>query len=301
MLKAPLHFIATAFAIAVFVESVPTFAADAKKCAAYVAEAVATANNVQARNCGFDPNHPQWSTDPNVHRRWCKDVKDSAVDWETQHRRGKAMQCRRCREYAEKALASVATAIKNGCTGLDGPRWSSDEQVHFGWCMGLKEITPLFDKPLGYSSWAPLVQEEKERDALVGDCVVQKAKQPFVAEPSPPDPKAKGSEGAESTARQAPGPRTAGTVDTAQTDLQTKKRKRVTGKKPKTVQTTVQTAAPCKPGEVNDPCKPKPKIVTPGLLEGGVGLGTRGPATAGTPLQTGAPQLYRGGGGSGPR
>jgi hypothetical protein len=54
---------------------------------------------------------------------------------------------------------------------------------------------------------------------------------------------------------------------------------------------------PCKPGQRNDPCKPKPKIVGPGLLEGGGGFSTQGgPAGAGTAAAGGG---GAGGGGGG--
>jgi hypothetical protein len=276
----------------------PARTADVKLCEAYVAEAIKYAKIVRARNCGYDLTHPQWSLEPSDHLRWCRKANNDSVDKERHNRRTSGYKCDMCRTYADQAIKSVTTAVKNTCTGLDGPRWSQDEQVHFGWCMGLKEITTFWGESLGYPSIKPLQQEEKEREAHVGQCLVNKANQPLVAQPAGPEPTGKVSEGIESTARQAPGPRSASTVDTAQTELQTKKRKRVTSKKPKTVHTGLQTATPCKLPD-GRPCHTPTRAVAPGLLEGGGGFGAQGPAATGALIQTGAPQLQRGSGGGG--
>jgi len=43
-----------------------------------------------------------------------------------------------CRDYTRAALAQVqkALAIPRCRRGMDGPRWSADYKVHFGWCLG---------------------------------------------------------------------------------------------------------------------------------------------------------------------
>lgn len=40
-----------------------------------------------------------------------------------------------CDSYADKAVAAAATNISNAC-GRGGPRYSSDRNVHYWWCMG---------------------------------------------------------------------------------------------------------------------------------------------------------------------
>jgi hypothetical protein len=61
----------------------------------------------------------------------------------------------------------------------------------------------------------------------------------------------------------------------------------------------VRRGAPDPCGSELKPCKPKTGITNPGLLEGGGGFGTQGPAAAGSPIQTAPSQLQRGGGSGG--
>jgi hypothetical protein len=280
MLKAPLRSFATALFIvaAAFSNVAPAWAADRKLCEAYVAEAIKAAQSVSDNKCGYDLSHPQWSPNPEVHLRWCLKANGESVDKERHNRRTKDTACQICRWYASQAIQSVTTAIKNGCTGLDGPRWSADEQVHFGWCMGLKPVSDILGIPVGeLPDTRPTSAEQKERDATLGQCLAQKASQPLVAQPSPPDPTTKASDAAKSTALQRPAPRTSSSVDAARQNTQVTTRKlNAKTKKPKEVR--MQLERPCKPAD-GRPCPVQSKTTRP-RLEGGGGVAASGASTS---------------------
>jgi len=113
----------------------PAFAASG--CEAYTADAIAAANRVKELACGFDLNHPQWSPNPEVHRRWCRFASQESVDHEMLNRFRKESECSTCRAYANAAMAAVAVNNERKC-GYTGPAWQNNAAAHFNWCMGLK-------------------------------------------------------------------------------------------------------------------------------------------------------------------
>jgi hypothetical protein len=118
-----------------FLPSRETQAASPTVCNNYVERAVQAAEVVRARSCAFDLSHPQWSTDPNVHRRWClRDANQETVETEDFNRHNQVDRCRTCRDYADQAVAAAAENIKLNCK-LSGPRWGESPEAHFGWCM----------------------------------------------------------------------------------------------------------------------------------------------------------------------
>lgn len=58
---------------------------------------------------------------------------------------------RYCRHYASLAVQDNAANIRMRC-GYSGPRWRSDFNAHYNWCMGLREVagrdTPDADETL---------------------------------------------------------------------------------------------------------------------------------------------------------
>jgi hypothetical protein len=84
-------------------------------CNAYVEEAMKLSQQVRDNKCGYDLNHPQWSQDPNVHRRWCLSSSTESVDAERESRRDIAHFCNFCRGYAVDAIKAVKSAEANKC------------------------------------------------------------------------------------------------------------------------------------------------------------------------------------------
>jgi hypothetical protein len=276
MLKTPVRLfnIAVFVAATAFSNTPPTLAAGPGTCQDYVKHALAAAKTVRENRCGYDLNHPQWSEDPNVHARWCRESTEESVKEERISRGRREGKCSACRWYAQKAIRALTIAVNNECSGLDGPRWSPDEEGHFGWCMSVRNFSDFYD-------------EQEERDKLVGDCLVTKTRQPLVSEPARPELTIPPIGAQQSTALQRSGPRVSDSVDTTQKRIVKKKRPKAS---------RLQVAGRCKLPD-GRPCPPSTKVFSPGLLEGGGSLGTQGPAATGTPLQTSSPQVQRGGGG----
>jgi hypothetical protein len=128
----------TAAAIA---SMLPLFSASpavaATGCEMYTDIAVEAANKVRELACGFDLSNPQWSTNPEHHRRWCRFASQDSVDHEMANRSRKISECSVCRAYANAAMAAVAVNNLLRC-GFSGPAWNNKPEAHFNWCMGLK-------------------------------------------------------------------------------------------------------------------------------------------------------------------
>jgi hypothetical protein len=115
----------------------PALAASAATCTAYAKETVAKAKGVGQFACGYDLKDPRWIAEPKGHERWCRSAPEDAVARQTSYRRGEMKLCLQCRAYATRAVEFAAENGKRNC-GFSGPRWSSDEQAHFGWCMTMR-------------------------------------------------------------------------------------------------------------------------------------------------------------------
>jgi hypothetical protein len=150
-------------------------------CEAYVAESMAAAQKVRDLQCGYDLDHPQWSQDPEVHLRWCRASRDESVDEENINRRAGVSNCQTCRAYSDQALAAADVNEKLGC-GFTGPRWSTDPNVHFGWCMGVRGphsggVVGAIAGLTGPSEMT-LDPESAERDREAAQCRVNKESKP---------------------------------------------------------------------------------------------------------------------------
>jgi hypothetical protein len=135
-------------------------AADAKTCDAYVKEATAKAQGIRQFNCGFDGNDPRWTSEGTRHAAWCKTADKEAVERETARRRGEIKLCQTCRAYADLAVAAVADNAKLKC-GLEGARWSSKAEDHFGWCMAQRGPVGADEKDIGAAYKAALETMQK--------------------------------------------------------------------------------------------------------------------------------------------
>jgi hypothetical protein len=150
-------------------------------CKAYVDEALAAAQKVRDLQCGYDLDHPQWSQNPEVHERWCRESLDESVDEENISRRNGVSRCETCRTYSDQALAAAADNEKLGC-GFTGPRWSTDPGVHYGWCMEVRG--PRSGGPVGAIAGLTgpmemtLDPEATERNREIGQCRLDKQSKP---------------------------------------------------------------------------------------------------------------------------
>jgi hypothetical protein len=251
----------------------PADAASGPVCDAYVEKAVKAAKDVRTLACGFDLGHPQWSTDPNVHRRWCRSADQDSVNAQSSDREYRLLVCRTCRAYTNAATKAAADNVIYGC-GFTGPRWDTDPKNHFNWCMGLKAKDPVM---LGVVHlWKPLSislnPETSARTQAIEECKLTNQPRNCISCHSahPPVSTSRGS--------------------SVRTVLRPQSQRAVTGGKPK------ENVTPTVKAGTSSATQNKP--LAPGLLEGGGGLGTQGPAATGAPMQT-APSQWRGSGGSG--
>ncbi len=168
--------------VALAAETAGVSAADRALCDAYTAEAVKAARAVRSGNCGYALGHPQWSLDPNVHRRWCLFASEDSVDRERDERRRKVSFCSVCRDYAAGAAGLAQRATADRCP-VGGPRWSRSAQDHFHWCMGLKEFRNWV-AGFGVPEPGVLEGENAAREEELGRCLVGKTRDPLSQAPT---------------------------------------------------------------------------------------------------------------------
>jgi hypothetical protein len=248
-------------------------AAQCRFCKAYADEAVDIANIVRNNACPvFDTTkpHPQWSTDPDLHKRWCMAANNDAIDHERAERRFKGNFCAGCREYARTAKSQLDTAIANKCSNIRGARWSDDENAHFKWCWNLatsRVFVAVAGSRRGNMVPNPAREEQNAREGQVKQCLaIQKVTGPlkteqprrrdFNAKVYKPAGKKDGSAGTSAGMPRGvtnpPGP----------------------GNQPRSSQ------QPCRAGQ---PCKAR-SVLGGGLLDSNHNLVNPGPAPTGTPI-----------------
>jgi len=264
------------------------FAAGPGECIAYTEVAVKAAKEVSALRCGYDLSNPQWSTNPEDHRKWCRNVNQDSVDHEKMTREEKLTQCRVCRAYADAAMAAIKVNKDLKC-GFTGERWADDEAAHFGWCMGLSDhstggmagLAGLY-KPMSSRKKESLDPETGARTQAAEECKLTKNQsQPLVARP--PQIKSRPTEVATEPKMQRRAPKGTTSTDEA---LATIQRPGPKGS------TTVDKADPCR--NAGNPCKSKPNVLGSGILEGDGGASRQGPApTGGAPSGGSAGGAYR--------
>src|SRR5688500_1655096 len=164
----------------------PARSADAGFCNGYVEKALAASQTVRQLACGYDLGHPQWSTDPNVHRRWCLESRQSSVEMEGRYRDKYVNECAQCRNYADAAAAAAAENTKLQC-GFTGARWANDAAGHFNWCMGLdpKDGGFLGLYPTSLPTDPQLASETDGRNSELNKCREAHASQNPVAPTMP--------------------------------------------------------------------------------------------------------------------
>jgi hypothetical protein len=236
-------------------------------CNAYADEALKIAGRVRELACGFDFGHPQWSQDRNVHFDWCVNSRIETIDHERDERRNKLSRCGECRDYATAAAFQGRLNEELKC-GFSGPQWSRDPAPHFGWCMDLEPFVPD-------TTWYPFV--------IFGATPLQS--------PETEDPHLINEDGARSQAieecrlkrQKAQNCKTchggSGQVSSAQDVYRALSPSKSTGRA-----ASRPVAATRKPSGSSgaDTANPsRSKIPGPGLLEGGGGFGSQGPAGAG--------------------
>ncbi|MGE0846258.1 MAG: hypothetical protein AB7L41_08305 [Flavobacteriaceae bacterium] len=127
-------------AAAIAVATLPGQARAAWDCQAYADFALRDVNKAKAAQCGF--TGPRWSADRGLHVGFCTERlsanDDNAMTSETRIRENDVFGCEqrfRCTAYSKTAIQAVGEATQLGC-GFKPPRWSPDEGLHFGYCMG---------------------------------------------------------------------------------------------------------------------------------------------------------------------
>ena len=174
--------ICTAFAvIGLLLQTGAARAADAKTCDAYVKEATAKAQGIRHFNCGFGGNDPRWTAERSAHAAWCKTADKETVERESARRRGEIKLCQTCRSYAGLAVAAAANNVKLKC-GLEGARWSSKAEDHFGWCMAQRGQVGADEKDVATLYKASLAEMRKpisiETGARMSDVAQCQSRQP---------------------------------------------------------------------------------------------------------------------------
>ena len=104
-------------------------------CDRYVAQAISFEAQNAAKSCKLEG--PRWGSDRAGHARWCRESDQESVQKEMDERQFWINKCRQCVGYAGKAVAE-GTDIRTKKCGYneDDPMWSTDPEVHRGWCMG---------------------------------------------------------------------------------------------------------------------------------------------------------------------
>jgi len=125
-------------------------------CEEYARIAISQNDQNIRRYCGFAG--PRWSSDYNGHYQWCVSVSWQTADAETNAREEQLRQCQdkqsSCNEYARIAVRQNDQNIRRRCR-FAGPRWSSDYNGHYQWCLGV---------PLEYADSENRAREEELRN-----------------------------------------------------------------------------------------------------------------------------------------
>ncbi|AJX15588.1 hypothetical protein [Burkholderia ubonensis] len=122
-------------------------------CEQYVQDALA-ANELNKRlQCRF--SGPRYESTPQGHKSWCLGAKTESVADEIRGRYGDIDRCTTCDHYAAEAIRYNELSKARGCK-FSGPRWSSEREGHFRWCMGAR--------------LSSVVQEQNKRAAEAVNC-----------------------------------------------------------------------------------------------------------------------------------
>jgi hypothetical protein len=114
-------------------------------CNPYAKNAVAQNNDNIALGCGY--TGPRWSSDHAHHYNWCARGGGNIIEsgsWDI-FRSDKANDLEKCKKnfcdnYAKVSIAQNKDNESKKC-GFSGPKWSSDYNHHFNWCLKNWKIT----------------------------------------------------------------------------------------------------------------------------------------------------------------
>jgi hypothetical protein len=112
-------------------------------CGGYADEALAAAKENQRQGCGFGGG--RWSGNSGGHEEFCRTASPKARAREQKIRvellgicKANPGRASKCREYSNLAVEHQKANIANGC-GFTGPRWNSNYEEHFAFCMGVNK------------------------------------------------------------------------------------------------------------------------------------------------------------------
>lgn len=114
-------------------------------CDHYARLSVVESATNDANSCGF--SGAAWSGSRDVHARWCRSAKRSAVNDQIASRERQLLEClgrggggdtdQACDAYAATSVTQFAKSQQLRCgNGFDGPSWNSDQAGHYRWCHG---------------------------------------------------------------------------------------------------------------------------------------------------------------------
>lgn len=248
--------------------------------ATYAPEGSKTAFQRPAMSCGYSGD--AWSSDFNAHVRWCVGVSDEEARRATESRAAWLKICETCRGYAHQAVGayfSIFPKCRNlwSNPAMSTGRWSTDHKGHFQWCMSL-----------GASQRAnALAGENSQRAIVVEACNTGQTRGPLTIEKP-----------AAATARSAAKPKS----DSGSVEGVAKRTSSGGGNRAKS--SAAARVNPCKPGYINDPCKPKTVNRTGNSAMDRLGGGTSMPDSSGAGASSRSPRpatpTARSGGGTSP-
>ncbi len=137
-------------------------AANRLACERYTSEAMEAAREVRNLVCFYSTTDGRWSLDPRAHDLWCASRDDDEVEEERLTRSIWWSQCKWCRSYAQTAAHAQRQNVIHNC-GFTGPRWASNENDHYMWCINLSDKAHI----------AEITNPETEARAHdIGNCVI---------------------------------------------------------------------------------------------------------------------------------
>jgi hypothetical protein len=147
-----------------------------RQCNGYATKAVAEATDIRNKKCGYNEDDPMWSTDPEGHRSWCMGSSDESINNEIKARAGGTSSCSKCRVYARDALRMRKVLLDKGCVfDATDPRWSSDGETHFGWCMGV--FARHHSGEVSTPASMLIFDQDQARRTEAGSCALSKSSQ----------------------------------------------------------------------------------------------------------------------------
>lgn len=150
--------LATVLAAASLLAPAASFAADENFCDEYASQAMVSATQNKAKQCGY--NGPRWGFDYDTHYDWCLQVPEGAAMAERLARKQEIQACFQngggggnpnkgkvlfCKDYAHQAVIAASQNETLQC-GYSGGRWGFSYKVHFQWCMQVPKQNAMSER-----------------------------------------------------------------------------------------------------------------------------------------------------------